>query len=171
MDEFLDKILDELKIGPQPVGEEDIPIAEPVERDPIHIVPEFYTIIDDFVNDIQTTFPEYIPIVQKWWKRDASESEKEEQCKFVFQHCLKTIPLKLFDILQKNVALFEGDDTEFLPNIFFKDLWNACISENTRNVIWKYLQAIMNAITKSMKLDGFEKIIFENLIQLKWWRN
>jgi len=164
MDDFLDKMLDELTQSEKKADPESGSVeSEPVESvETINIVPEFYTIIDDFVKDIQITFPEYIPVVEKWWNSNADPVQKDEQCKFVFRHCLKVIPLKLFDILQKNAKLFEENDTEFLPNIFFKDLWNSCISENTRNVIWKYLHAIMNAITKSMKLDGFEKNIFDH---------
>jgi hypothetical protein len=155
MDEFLDKILDEMNLPrAEPVEVDSPEPIESTEPETIAIVPEFYTIINDFVKDIQITFPEYIPVIQEWWKSDADEQQKDEQCQFVFRHCLKTIPLKLFDILQQNAALFQEKDTEFLPNIFFKDLWNASITENTRNVIWKYLRAIMNAITKSIKTDG-----------------
>ena len=29
---------------------------------------EFAKVIKDFVNDMKTTFPEYNPLIEKWWK-------------------------------------------------------------------------------------------------------
>ena len=29
---------------------------------------EFSKIIKDFVGDLKTTFPEYVPFIAKWWK-------------------------------------------------------------------------------------------------------
>lgn len=127
----------------------------------ITISPEFRSIIEDFVTDIRTTFPEYIPIIEKWWKHGSPE-EKEEQCKVVFTHCLRTMPTKMFDILKQNPELFKGNDTEFLPGIVFKYLWESDISDKSRAVIWKYLQAILNSITNSIKIPGFDGNIFEH---------
>ena len=33
------------------------------------VVPdEFAKVIKDFVGDLKTTFPEYVPLINKWWK-------------------------------------------------------------------------------------------------------
>jgi hypothetical protein len=37
-------------------------------------------------------------------------------------------------------------NTEFLPGIVFKQLWNCDISENTKETIWKYLQLILFSV-------------------------
>jgi hypothetical protein len=166
MDEYIDKLLDEMTFE-ETEPDQESPEPETPEF-PLTIVPEFYKIIEDFVADIQLTFPEYTPIIQKWWNPSAEGEEKDAQCKFVFQHCLNVLPPKIFDILQSNPKMFEKestDNTEFLPNIIFKYLWNSDISENSRNAIWKYLQAILNAITASMKVPGFEENIFKNFNQ------
>lgn len=159
MDEYIDKLLDEMKFGEAETQE---------TQSEVLVVPEFYNIIQDFVADIQLTFPEYTPIIQKWWNASAEGEEKDAQCKVVFHHCLKVLPPKIFDILQSNPKMFEKestDNTEFLPNIIFKYLWNSDISENSRKAIWKYLQAILNAITASMKVPGFDENIFQNFNQ------
>ena len=48
--------------------------------------------------------------------------------------------------------MFKDDDLNlyFLPDIDFKDIWSANISDNTRDIIWKYLQLIVFSISKSL---------------------
>ena len=29
---------------------------------------EFIKVIRDFIGDLKTTFPEYVPFIDKWWK-------------------------------------------------------------------------------------------------------
>jgi hypothetical protein len=110
---------------------------------------EFYKIINDFVNDISTTFPEYTLIISKWWYQ-----EEEDKTQFVFEHCLKVFPERFFDILYKNAEIFDDNselNTEFLPGIIFKYLWNSDISDTTRETIWKYLQLILFTILGTIK--------------------
>ena len=116
------------------------------------VVPaEFSKIINDFIADIVTTFPEYTGLIKRWWSNDESRKQKEET--FVFRHCVKTIPERFFDILYKNAEMF-GDDsetnTEFLPGIVFKQLWKCDISDTTRETIWKYLQLILFSVIGSV---------------------
>jgi hypothetical protein len=42
-------------------------------------------------------------------------------------------------------------DTEFLPNIHFKNLWQCEITNKTRDTIWKYLQLIMFSVVGSLQ--------------------
>ena len=46
---------------------------------------EFYKIIKDFVSDIVITFPEYKPIIDKWWRfnefADIEDVEEREKAK------------------------------------------------------------------------------------------
>lgn len=131
---------------------------------------EFEKIIKDLVNDLHITFPEYDSLIAKWWKPESSfesienEEERNEALEksrinstaFIFKFCLRKFPPRFFDLLYKNVELFNDDselDTEFLPQIHFKNLMSpsADISEKTRETLWKYLQLVMFSIIGSVK--------------------
>jgi hypothetical protein len=132
------------------------------------IIPEeFSKIIKDFVSDIKTTFPEVDGLINKWWKSNEffsyieDEKEREEKInesrktsiKFLFKFCQKKYPPRFFEILYQNDSIFKEDsdaDTEFLPHIHFKNLWNFDISDKTRDTIWKYLQLILFSIIGSI---------------------
>ena len=112
---------------------------------------EFYKIINDFISDILITFPEYTGIISRWWNRPSEniEHSRIRETLFIFRHCIKIIPERFFDILYKNVEIFSEDseiNTEFLPGIVFKQLWNLDISNNTKDTIWKYLQLILFSV-------------------------
>ena len=115
------------------------------------VVPEeFSKVIKDFLADLRTTFPEYEKFIDKLWK----PTDDEESCKKVlFEYCQKKFPPRFFDILYQNEDMFkEGSDmdTEFLPKIHFKNLWQCDISQKTRDTIWKYLQLIMFSIVGTL---------------------
>jgi len=132
------------------------------------IIPEEFTkVIKDFVNDIRSTFPEYTPLINKWWKSPESFSyienederlnyiEKAEKVsiKFLFTFCKKKLPPRFFDILYQNEDMFKEDsevDTEFLPHIYFKNLWGFDITQKTRDTVWKYLQLILFSIVGTL---------------------
>ena len=132
------------------------------------VVPdEFTKVIKDFVGDLKITFPEYDSLINKWWKNkstfDYIENEEERNkaieeseatsTKMIFSFCQKKIPPRFFDILYKNEDIFQADyegDTEFLPHIHFKSLWQFDISQSTKETIWKYLQLIMFSIVGSL---------------------
>jgi hypothetical protein len=134
---------------------------------------EFTKVIRDFVGDIQTTFPEYKPLITKWWKdKDqfshiesieernlAIEKAEKVSTQFLFSFCKKKFPERFFDILYQNEDIFKENsnlDTEFLPNILFKNLWHFDITQKTRDTIWKYLQLIMFSIVGSIhNTDAF----------------
>ena len=133
----------------------------------IDVPEEFAKVIKDFVGDLKTTFPEYDSLISKWWKDksvfDYIENEEERNkaieaseatsTKLIFSFCQKKLPPRFFDILYKNEDIFKPDyegDTEFLPHIHFKNLWQFDLSQTTRDTIWKYLQLIMFAIVGSL---------------------
>jgi hypothetical protein len=128
---------------------------------------EFTRVIKDFVGDIRTTFPEYTSFIDKWWKskehfsyideeeerNKAIETSEKNSVKFLFEYCQKKFPPRFFDILYQNNEMFKEDseiDTEFLPKIHFKNLWQCEISEKTKDTIWKYLQLIMFSIVGTL---------------------
>jgi hypothetical protein len=62
---------------------------------------------------------------------------------------------------------YEGD-TEFLPHIHFKNLWQFDLSQTTRDTIWKYLQLIMFSIVGSLnnkEAFGDSAKLFETINQ------
>jgi len=151
----------------------------------IEIPDEFSKVIRDFVNDMRVTFPEYSPIINKWWKSLSSfdQIENEEERKktidqsektsisILFNFCKKKYPPRFFEILYQNEEIFKEDttvDTEFLPHIHFKDLWHFDISEKTREAIWKYLQLILFSIVNTVEnkdIFGDTAKLFESINQ------
>ena len=142
-------------------------MSEPKQKQDPPIPEEFSKVIKDFISDIKTTFPEYQPFIAKWWKesdyvshipdkeeREAALKTAQDNCvKFVFKFCLKKYPPRFFDILYQNNDIFKEDtefDTEFLPFVHFKNLWQCDISDKTRETIWKYLQLIMFSVVGSL---------------------
>ena len=129
---------------------------------------EFIKVVRDFVGDLRVTFPEYEPFIQKWWKgkehfdyieeeedrRLAHEKSEKKSAQNIFEFCQKKIPPRFFDILYQNEDIFKEEsdiDTEFLPQIHFKNLWQCDISDKTRETIWKYLQLITFSIVGTLE--------------------
>ena len=129
---------------------------------------EFKKVIKDFIKDIKITFPEVIPLTNRWWKeadifnyieneeeRNKAIEEAEKTCiTFLFNFCKKKFPPRFFEILYQNEEIFNEDsetDTEFLPHIHFKSLWQFDISQKTRDTIWKYLQLILFSVVGSLE--------------------
>ena len=132
----------------------------------IEIPEDFTKIIKDFVSDILITFPEYEMVVNQWWKpkefleiedledRSAAVlSDAHQKMRKLFDHCIRVFPERFFDILYQKPELFAPDsqvNTEFLPGISFKHLWQCDISDKTRETMWKYLQMVLICIVGSV---------------------
>lgn len=129
---------------------------------------EFTKVLKDFIRDLKTTFPEYEPFISKWWKdkehfsnisheddrMQAYEKAHDKSVKLLFSFCQKKFPPRFFDILYQNADIFKEDsdiDTEFLPKIHFKNLWQCDITNKTKETIWKYLQLIMFSIVGTLE--------------------
>jgi hypothetical protein len=154
---------------------------------------EFKKVIKDFVLDIKNTFPEFQPLINKWWKDEKDflyiDNQVERQqmlldsqnksSEFLFEFCNKKFPPRFFDILYQNNDIFKEDseiDTEFLPHIHFKNLWSFEISEKTRETIWKYLQLILFSIVGTLQnkeifgdtaklFEGIDESEFKNKLE------
>ena len=137
-------------------------------KEEVKMPEEFEKIVRDLTEDIKITFPEYIQIIEKWWKptsyfnsiEDVEERKKQIEASdkkaldTVFKHCINKFPPRFFDILYQSDEMFKEEsdiDTEFLPQIHFKNLWQCDISDKTRETIWKYLQLIMFCIIGNVK--------------------
>jgi hypothetical protein len=129
---------------------------------------EFSKVIKDLIKDVKETFPEVEPLINKWWKdskefdyidneierNTAFEESQQAGIKFLFSFCQKKFPPRFFEILYQNEEMFkvESDiDTEFLPHIHFKNLWQFEITQKTRDTIWKYLQLILFSIIGTLE--------------------
>jgi hypothetical protein len=129
---------------------------------------EFVKVIRDFVSDLKTTFPEYVNFIDKWWKGPEKfaniedeterliiyEASEKKSLYMLFEFCSKKLPPRFFDILYQNEDIFKEDsqvDTEFLPKLHFRNLWQCDISAKTRETMWKYLQLLMFSVVGTMR--------------------
>jgi len=128
---------------------------------------EFSRIIVDLISDVKIAFPEYNGFIAKWWKEPEDfsqivddeeravlyETEKKKSIAFLYKFCQKKFPPRFFDILYQNESIFDEEsdvDTEFLPQIHFRNMIQSNISDSTRETIWKYLKLIMFTIVGSI---------------------
>ena len=109
-------------------------------------VPEqFCKVMKDFATDILTTFPEYKETLDPGLYDILTDNKESEHVEKLFQYVKGIYPERFFDLLYQNEDIFTNDEinTEFLPNIDFSVLWKQEISDNTKLVIWKYLQLVL----------------------------
>jgi len=115
-----------------------------------HPIPEnFSKVINEFIQDLSTTFPEHLdPFQTELYKKD-------DPTNYLFAHVVSVLPERFFDIIYQNEDIFKEDseiNTEFLPGVDFKRLFSApSVSQDTKTAIWKYLQLILFSILQSVK--------------------
>jgi len=125
------------------------------------IPPNFFKIMDDFVQDLFGTFPELKtnPVLL------GVEEKTAESYQTIFDNVLVTFPPCMMDILQENESMFTESHT-FLPEVDFKVLWNETITPTTKTTIWKYLKLILFSILGH--IDAFpEEQMKEAMEQMK----
>lgn len=119
---------------------------------------EFLKIMKDLYGDLITTFPEYKDRLEPLYADLNSGDSDLESVQSLFEYCKKIYPERFFDLLYQNEDIFDKPDinTHFLPNIDFKEIWNEDITDNTRNIIWKYLQLIcFSVVNTETSKDSF----------------
>jgi hypothetical protein len=118
--------------------------------DSTEVPPNFVTVINDFTNDLTTTFPEYS---DRWNNLTGTidESSRDE----IYKYCVTVYPERFFDILYQNADIFSDKqdvNVNFLPNVDFKILYNSeGVTESIRKTIWKYLQLVLFTVVGSVK--------------------
>ena len=139
------------------------------------VIPEnFKTLVKDFIDDLTNVFPEYDFYWSKWGNIDITNEELKE----LLDHCAKVYPERFFDVLYQNEDIFAKDsniNTYFLPRMDFSILFNSeGLSENSKKVLWKYLQLMLFTVVGSVddkKSFGESANIFdgidENVLQEK----
>jgi len=100
------------------------------------------------MRDLLQTFPELKLTLNADIKEVITDNDDMgEHLERIKAHCVKVMPERFFDILYQNEKIFTDTNnkvnTEFLPGIDFSLLWKENISDNTRNIIWKYLQLLL----------------------------
>jgi hypothetical protein len=124
--------------------------SKEVEKEiPVSVPENFGPAMNDFLQDLSTTFPEYVFLWQQWMQPDANTEE-------LFIYVAKVYPERFFDILYQNEEIFSlGEnevETRFLPNVDFRMLYHCKgITETTRQSIWKYLQLILVTVLKTVQ--------------------
>ena len=118
----------------------------------------FKTAMKDFTKDIMGTFPEFRDTLHKGLIDILEDKEDSKEIQELYQYCKTVYPPRFFDLLYQNESIFTDKEinTEFLPGIEFKNLWKLDISDNTKEVIWKYLQLIcFSLINDTDNLNNF----------------
>ena len=158
---------------PKPVSSKDN-TQKPVTIEDIST--EFQTIILDFLRDIDCSFPEYRETLSRYLGYSHEMKPMPDELYIeLYTHCKGVYPVKFFDILYKTETLFithaaaatesadaDKENTEptgsalfFLPGVDFRDIWNTeDITENTKDIIWKYLQLILFSIVNNLSDMG-----------------
>ena len=168
LENIIDCVLDE-QFPDEPLAGSICEVESDDEEDPkpTEIPKDFAKLMIDFINDVSTTFPEYKPIIQKWW---GFESYTGAQLASLFSHCMKVYPARFTDIIYQKEGIFDANSDEnvdFLPGISFKYLWSCSdITDKTRDVIWKYLQTTTICVVGSIDskhMDKTMKEVFDKL--------
>ncbi len=127
---------------------------------------EFQTIILDFLRDIDCSFPEYRETLSRYLGYSHEMKPMPDELYIeLYTHCREVYPVRFFDILYKNESLFQstasetneetGTSNEFLPGVDFREIWaTEDITENTKDIIWKYLQLILFSIVNNLSDMG-----------------
>ena len=109
---------------------------------------EFCKSMKDFATDLLTTFPEHSDTLDPGLVDILSDNNDTESVSVLFNYIKELYPKRFFDFLYQNEDIFTNDeiDTHFLPGIEFAELWTQEITENTKLVIWKYLQLVLFSV-------------------------
>lgn len=117
----------------------------------------FKKLLTDFVDELNTTFPEFHEDWKSWTSNQTanlSEEEIDTLMQSVYDHCIEFYPKQFFDILYKNEkAILEATEpVHFLPMVDFRKLFRVeGVSEKTKTAIWNYLQLILFQIVGDVK--------------------
>lgn len=114
---------------------------------------ELNKVLKDFLNDVTTSFPEIKDTLNVNLNKILCDESDHESSQVLLEYFQSVFPERFFDILYQKSEIFQDDtmNTEFLPGIEFKNLWNDNISDKTKDVIWKYLQLILFNVVGTLK--------------------
>ena len=129
-------------------SEEDVKVLELPD-----IPKEFAPLMIEFIDAVSTTFPEYKPIISKWWGYDSHTGTNLDL--FALPSGISS---RFTDIIYNNEDIFKDSSSvnvDFLPGISFKFLWSCNdITPQTRETIWKYLQTVVLCVVGSVDTEN-----------------
>ena len=104
------------------------------------VTEEFTKIINDFTNDLKTSYPEL------------SENFESIDYDAFYNYCKNLYPENFFNILYENDDLFDNNETKYLlPNIDFSSIMrDETLGEQSKKTIWKYLQLILFCVCNNV---------------------
>jgi hypothetical protein len=122
--------------------------TENTENNELNNKNEVFKVIQEFIPDLLNTFPEYRDTLHQGILDILDNNYETNNAENVFEHCKSVYAERFFDILYQNEDIFTNNEinTEFLPNINFKDIWKQDITDNTKSIIWKYLQLLLLSV-------------------------
>ena len=138
--------------------------AQPITIDSISV--EFKTVMLDFLRDIDCSFPEYRETLSRYLGYSHEMKPMPDDLYIeLYSYCKMIYPARFFDLLYKNEEVFKGaaaaggaggaGGAMFLPNVDFGEIWRTeDITENTKDIIWKYLQLILFSIVNNLSDMG-----------------
>ena len=102
---------------------------------------KFQVTMKKLLFDMMRTFPECKHYLDDGSMDIILNKRNTQNIKELYDYCLTVFPERIFDIMYKREEIFEDANvnTKFLPNIDFSELWNQNISDNTKNILWSYL--------------------------------
>ena len=132
----------------------------------------FRKLVDDFVCDMKIAFPEYKPLIKRWYKgpnltTDYAMTDYDN----LFKVCRDIYKPHYKNILYKSDEIFSDKslNTEFLPGISFAYIWSCNdLTENNREMIWNYLQMMSIAVVDvENEENSFQHKLNETIENLK----
>lgn len=102
---------------------------------------EFKKIINDFTNDLVSSYPE---LKSKFENIDYNS---------YYHYCKDLYPENFFHILYENHELFENEQAQFLlPEVNFKEIMeDETFSDSSKKTLWKYIQLILFCVCNNLK--------------------
>lgn len=118
---------------------------------------EFCKVVREFIPDFLNTFPEFTlklhPGIKLIVNKEETDDKNTVLVDELYLHTKQVLPERFFDILYQNSDMFQDENinTEFIKGIEFKEVWNNdSISDNTKSVIWKYLQLLLFSVVSDI---------------------
>ena len=113
-------------------------------------IESFSKIVRDLIHDLDTTFPEY----KNKYQTISNSLDHPEALSKLHEYCIPIIAPRFFDILYQNEEIFDDAEinTSFLPDLDFSLFFKTeDISDNTKKVLWKYLQVLLFTLVGDMR--------------------
>ena len=104
-------------------------------------IEEFKKIINDFTNDLISSYPE---LKEKFTNIDYNN---------YYHYCKNLYPENFFHILYENNELFENEQAQYLlPEVNFKEIMeDETFSDSSKKTLWKYIQLILFCVCNNLK--------------------